>query len=231
MRSAETGFLQRSVAVGGTEYRYTVYVPVDFDPSRRWPVILFLHGVGERGTDGIRPATTGLGNAIRNAPERVPAVVVFPQVPEKMYWGGEPAGAALAALDASVAELAGDPDRIYLTGLSMGGYGAWHLALAHPDRWAAVVAVCGGLGRNVLPAPAARTLRHLPIRIYHGDADTIVPVSESRRIHEALLEEGADVHYTEYPGVGHDSWTRTYADPELWRWLFAQRRVRSSSRR
>ena len=226
MRSADTGFLQRSVEVDGTRYAYTAYVPPDYDPSRRWPTILFLHGVGERGSDGIRSATTGLGNAIRKAPERVPAVVVFPQVPANMSWAGEPGEAAMAALDASMREFHGDPDRVYLTGLSMGGYGAWYLALAHPDRFAALVVVCGGLGLRQPDryAFAARTLRHLPIRIYHGDDDQIVPVTESRRMHEALRREGADVQYTEYAGVGHDSWTPAYAEPELWPWLFAQRR-------
>jgi predicted peptidase len=229
------------VTVRGTGYPYLVHVPRDYDASRSWPVILFLHGAGERGNDGLRAAAIGLGNAIRVAPERFPAIVVFPQAPAETRWIGEPADAALLALEEAMRELHGDPQRVYLTGLSMGGYGTWHLALAQPERWAALVVVCGGLvphphttavRRSPLlpPAPAdpypfaAHALRKLPIRIFHGADDPVIPADESRRMYEELRREGADVQYTEYPGVGHDSWTRAYGEAELWPWLFAQRR-------
>lgn len=239
-----TGFLDRSVTIHGTTYPYAVYVPRDYDPSRAWPVILFLHGAGERGNDGLRSTAVGLGNAIRFAPDRFPAIVVFPQAPTETRWLGDPADAAMLALDQSMRELHGDPDRVYLTGLSMGGYGTWHLAMAHPDRWAALAVVCGGLvphptttsvRRSPLLPPepadpypfAAHALRALPIRIFHGADDQTIPAEESRRMFAELQKEGApDVQYTEYPGVGHDAWTRAYGEAELWKWMFAQRKGR-----
>ena len=234
-----TGFLDRQITASGTVWPYTVYVPRGWTPSRRWPVILFLHGAGERGTDGLRATAIGLGNAIRFHPERIPAVVVFPQVPPDERWLGAPADVAIAALDESIDEFSGDRERVYLTGLSMGGYGAWHLALQHPDRFAALVPVCGGIvpagsGTSVRQSPltiaaadpyafTAKALRHIPVWIFHGADDLVVLPSESRKMHEALLAVGAHVRYTEYPGVGHGSWERAYDEESLWAWLFAQR--------
>jgi predicted peptidase len=241
-RAAEqaTGFFERTVLVGSTDLRYQVYLPPKFDPRRAWPVILFLHGAGERGTDGVRQTQVGLGNVVRTDPQRVPAVVVFPQAPPGTVWAGELAQAALAALDRTTAEFHGDPDRTYLTGISMGGYGVWVLAFDNPDRFAALVPVAGGIvppyGRR-LPSPVPGTLqaadpyahtaarlKTVPAWAFHGADDATVPVTESRKIVDALRKAGADVRYTEYDGVGHHSWERAYAEPELWTWLFAQRR-------
>lgn len=240
MSPRETGFLIRSVKVHGTTYAYSVYVPHAFDASRHWPVILFLHGSGERGSDGLRSTQIGVATAIRANPERVPAIVVFPQAPVDSRWLGEPADAAMAALETSIAEFHGDRRRVYLTGLSMGGYGTYHLALAHPDTFAALVIVCGGLmphetttavqqspltiGAGDPYAFTAHALRHLPIRIFHGDADPVIPVAESRRMAEALTAEGADVRYVEFPGVGHNAWDRAFGDAQLWDWLLKQHR-------
>ena len=241
MAPQETGFLIRSIAVGGSNYPYSVYVPRAYDPSMRWPVILFLHGSGERGADGLRSTQIGVAAAIRANPDRIPAIVVFPQAPAETRWLGEPADAAMAALGATMAEFHGDSERVYLTGLSMGGYGTYHLALAHPDTFAALVIVCGGLLPHdtttaVQQSPLTRSaadpyaftahaLRSLPIWICHGDADPVIPVGESRRMVEQLRGEGAEVHYNEYPGVGHNAWDHAYGDPELWRWLLRQRRA------
>jgi predicted peptidase len=238
MPPRETGFLLRTVDVHGTAYEYSVYVPRAFDPSKRWPVILFLHGSGERGTDGLRSTQIGVAAAIRANPDRVPAIVVFPQAPLDSRWLGEPADAAMAALDKSMLEFHGDPSRVYLTGLSMGGYGTYHLALAHPDRFAALVIVCGGLlphetttavqqspltmGAADPYAFIAHALRRLPIRIFHGDADQVIPVAEARRMAENLEKEGADAQYVELAGVGHNAWDRAYGDAALWEWLFHQ---------
>ena len=233
-------FVARSVTVNGADYRYSVFVPQDWTPSRKWPVVLFLHGAGERGTDGVRPTEVGLGRAIRAHPERFPAIVVLPQAPREQRWMGDPAAAAMRALDESIRELHGDPDRVSLTGLSLGGFGTWHLALAHADRFAAIVPVCGGIvphgsATSVRQSPltmdsddpyasTADRLRHIPIWMFHGADDTVILPAESRRMHEALGAAGADVRYTEYEGVGHDSWDRAYGEETLWRWLFAQRR-------
>jgi predicted peptidase len=242
MAPRETGFLIRSVVAGGHRYPYSIYVPRDYDRSRRWPVVLFLHGSGERGSDGLRSTQIGAAAAIRANPDRVPAIVVFPQAPLESRWLGEPADAAMAALHAAIAEFHGDPDRVYLTGLSMGGYGTYHLALAHPDTFAALVIVCGGLLPHstttaVQQSPltmsatdpyafTAHAIRRLPIWICHGDADPVIPVGESRRMVELLRAEGAEVHYNEYSGVGHNAWERAYGDAEMWRWLLSQRRTK-----
>jgi predicted peptidase len=237
---AETGFLNRSLTVGGQTFRYQVYVPSSYDPSRAWPVVLFLHGSGERGSDGIRQTSVGLGAAIRAYPERFPAIVVFPQAPEYRRWAGEAESAALEALDRAVAEFHGDPERLYLVGISMGGRGALEIASHSPGRFAAAIAVCGWVvppkeiadlepATTVAPgtdpyAEMAKTLKDLPIRLYHGSQDTIVPASESRRLTLALHELGADAHYNEFAGVGHAAWDKAFSDPEVWKWLFSKRR-------
>jgi predicted peptidase len=235
----ETGFLDRSVTVSGQGYRYQVYVPADYDRQASWPVILFLHGAGERGTDGLLQTTVGLGPAIRKAPEDYPALVVFPQVPPDSLWVGTPAAAALAALDRTIDEFNTDPDRVYLTGLSMGGHGTWYLAYRYPDRFAAVAPICGWVpdfpgfkGPEPVvpvdsgpPLPAlARRLANTPIWIFHGEMDPVVPVASSREPAAALEAVSANARYTEHLGLDHNSWDATYASTEFTRWLFSQRR-------
>jgi predicted peptidase len=235
-QSPETGFLDRTTTVEGLTYPYQVYVPRDYDPARQWPVILFLHGAGERGSDGLLQTEVGLPSAIRRTPDRYPAIIVMPQAPADSSWQGRPGQAAMQALDETVAAFSTDPSRIYLTGLSMGGNGAWYLAVRNPARFAAVAVVCGfvtpfrGWADFVEPGTGTRferlagRLRDLPIWIVHGDADPVVPVSESRNVNAALVALDADVHYRELPGVGHDSWDDAYRDPGFPAWLFAQRR-------
>lgn len=218
--------------------RYVVYVPASYSPTRSWPVILFLHGSGERGDDGLRQTNGGLGNPLRAHPERFPAIVVFPQSPENTSWVGQTADAAMRALDRSIAEFHGDPDRVYVVGLSRGGRGAIDFGASHPDRFAAVVAVCAwivkpkDLTADDLPASTeadpyaakAEQLKTVPVRLYHGEDDTLVPPEESRRLAAALQARGADVHLTTYPGVAHGSWIPAFDDETLWRWLFSQTR-------
>jgi len=241
---ADTGFLDRSVTIGTTTYPYVVYVPRGWSADRSWPVILFLHGAGERGMDGMHQTVVGLGNAVRWHPERFPAVIVFAQCPEEDRWIGAPLAAAMQALHRATKEFHGDRDRTYLTGLSMGGYGTWHAAMAYPERFAAIVPVCGGVlkpdtatsvrqspltaGAKDPYAATAEKVKHLPIWVFHGDADATIPVSESRRLVDELRKRDADVRYTEYPGVGHDSWTRAYDEPGLWTWMLNQQRGRST---
>lgn len=236
-----TGFVARAAVVNGASYPYKVYVPANYDGSRRWPVILFLHGAGERGSDGELQVQVGLAPAIRRAPDRVPAIVIFPQAPKDSTWSGTPGRMAMQALDHTMREFRGDPKRVYLTGLSMGGYGTWQLALEHPKRFAALVPICSGvtyprptatwLRVTAVPADAtnpyaivAEGVRRIPVWAFHGDEDQAVPVTESRKMVEALRAIGAPVRYTEYPGVGHNSWDSAYAEPGLWEWLFGQRR-------
>jgi predicted peptidase len=240
MQPRPTGFLDRIVTMDGTEYPYVVYVPDAWRPDREWPVILFLHGAGERGSDGRRAAEVGLGKAVRATPDRFAAIIVFPQAPEDERWIGPPAEAAMEALKRSMTEFNGDASRIYLTGLSMGGYGVWHLALAHPYTFAALVPVCGGIVPNgtatsVRRSPltgdaadpytfTAERLRHLPVWMFHGADDGVVRAEESRRMHAALLAAGASSRLTDYAGVGHNAWDPAYGENELWEWLVSQRR-------
>ncbi|WP_395832211.1 prolyl oligopeptidase family serine peptidase [Archangium violaceum] len=237
----ETGFLARTATLAATTYRYQIYLPPGFTPDRLWPVILFLHGAGEGGSDGLQQTRVGLGPALRRFPERFPAVVVFPQSRRGHPWRGPMAELALHTLEQAIREFHGDPNRLYLTGVSMGGYGTWRLALEDPHRFAALVPICGGLdapGRRTLPRnpgaassvpepflEAARHLRHVPTWIFHGEEDTIIPVEESRIMVQALREVGAPVRYTEYPEVEHDSWDPAYAEQELMPWLLSHVRA------
>jgi predicted peptidase len=232
----QTGFLDRSIVHSGTTYPYQVYVPSNYDPARAWPVVLFLHGAGERGADGLLQTEVGIATAIRRFPQRYPAIVVMPQAPRDSFWGGPPGEAAMAALDRTCAEFNADPRRVYLTGLSMGGHGSWMLAYRHAERFAAALVICGFVGdrpnrASTVPAGdgtpqqrMAARVKQLPIWIVHGEADSRVPVGESRSMHDALRAVGADVHYTELPGTDHDSWTATYASESIIGWLFDQRR-------
>ena len=236
----ETGFLDRTVSVGGGSYRYQVYVPADFRSKKSWPVILFLHGAGERGSDGLLQTDVGIGHAIRLDASRFPFLVVLPQCGRGKIWGEPDMQAqALAALDASIQEFHGDRKRVYLTGLSMGGFGTWELAARNPGRFAAIVPICAGvqppegwpqLRVTLIDDPkitdpfaeVARRIGSTPVWIFHGDADPAVPVEQSRHMAAALKAAGADFKYTEYPGVGHFSWDKAYGEPELVPWLLAK---------
>lgn len=131
----ETGFVPKSIEFEGQTYRYAVWVPLDYTPAKRWPVVLFLHGMGESGSDGEFHTTVGLGKAIRGHPERFGALVVMPQMPVGCKWEGPMQDLALATLDATLREYNGDRDRIALTGLSLGGYGTWLLGGRHPEKF------------------------------------------------------------------------------------------------
>jgi predicted peptidase len=236
-QNPETGFLNRSLTIGADTYRYQVFVPANYTRSQSWPVVLFLHGGGERGTDGLIQTEVGIGSAIRRFADRFQALVVMPQAHPPQGWVEANADMALKALEATEGEFTADKTRVYLTGLSMGGAGTWYIAYRHPNRFAALVAICARVRPSantsapVVPAgdgepfaTLAGRIKHLPIWIFHGDADNTVPVDESRGVAAALKALGADVKYTELPGVGHNSWDAAYRSPELTEWLFAQRR-------
>ena len=241
-RPVETGFLNRTVEVAGVRYRYQVYVPANWSKDKIWPVILFLHGAGERGDDGLLQTDVGLGHAIRKDVSRFPFIVVMPQCWKEYSWTHrQMQGQALAALTSSIKEFNGDRQRTYLTGLSMGGFGAWDLAEKYPGRFAAYVIICGGMnplpgfpeiaveiakeGKNKVADPYTETARGVgktPVWIFHGEADPTVPVEESRKMKAALDAAHGNVRYTEYPGVQHESWDKAYAEPELVPWLLQQ---------
>jgi predicted peptidase len=223
-QNVATGFINKTVTMDGAEYRYVVYVPRDYAPGKKLPVILFLHGAGERGNDGLKQTQVGIGSALRMSSERFPALVVMPQCAAGQFWSDKMAELALKALDQTVAEYNGDPDRLYLTGLSLGGFGSFLIASQHPNKFAAVVPICGGV-RGVDLKSVAEKLKDVPMWIFHGDADTVVPPARSREMVEAIKAAGgAKVKYTEYPGVGHNSWDKAYAEKEMTDWLFAQKK-------
>src|SRR6266436_8233992 len=192
-RKRETGFLDRSVAIQGIEYKYQVFVPDTWTPAKKWPVILFLHGAGERGDDGLPQTQVGIATAVRLSRSRFPAVIVMPQCRKDVWWTqAEMEEVALKTLDAAQKEFHGDKNRTYLTGLSMGGYGTWYLAGKYPGRFAAIAPICGGIlvpdmarmqpPEDVTPySEAARKIGNkTPTWIFHGGADNVVPVTESQ---------------------------------------------------
>jgi predicted peptidase len=242
-RGSGTGFLNRTLRIDGTSHRYQVYVPPDYTDSKRWPVILFLHGSGERGSDGLLQTEVGLGTALRRLPDRYPAIVVFPQAEPEDRWPGKNAKIAIEALVRTQKQFRCDPERVYLTGISMGGNGAWYLAYRHPGRFAAVAPICGWFlpdsahptSEPVVPgdtshaeALLAERLREMPIWIFHGSEDPVISPRDSRAIAARLDSLGAPVKYTEYVGVGHDAWDPAYDDPAFATWLFAQSRPEKS---
>jgi predicted peptidase len=215
----KTGFIDKVYkGADGAESRYVVFVPHDYKGDTEYPVILFLHGAGSKGTDGAKQAKGGLGNAIRKKEKSFQFIAVFPQA--EKGWQGKSADAkrAVAILDEVIKTYKVDPKRQYLTGLSMGGFGTWSLAATYPDRWAAMVPICGGGDPKT-----AEKIKNIPCWCFHGDADKTVNVDNSRIMIKALKDIGAEPQYTEYPGVDHNSWDRAYATAELYEWLLKQK--------
>ncbi|HLZ46682.1 MAG TPA: PHB depolymerase family esterase [Gemmatimonadales bacterium] len=238
-QQVQTGFLDRNVTVAGKSYHYQVYVPADYASKPNWPAILFLHGAGERGSDGLLQTNVGIGAAIRQNASRYPAIVVFPQAPLDSQWVGTPADMAVAALQQTLREFHVDPSRVYLTGLSMGGHGTWYVAYRHPELFAAIVPICGWVrdfpmfrgSAPVVPGDSATVMTNLaqrlgkvPIWIFHGEVDQVVNVNGSREPAAALKAAGADVRYSELLGMNHNSWDAAYGSDEFVHWLFAQQR-------
>lgn len=238
--SHQPRFLDRSTALSNHQYRYRVWLPPNYSKLRHWPVILFLHGSGERGDDNTRQLAVGLGPALERFGDRYKAVILFPQCGDGQEWYGEMEQQALAALEDTIREFHGDRKRVYLTGISMGGAGAWYMA-RHRQVFAAVVPVCGEVTRaadDPFPSELPPDLSKLigaedpfmalavridaPVWAFHGTLDDQIPVTQSRNMIQALRRFGKEANYTEYGGVGHDSWDLAYADPDLPRWLLQQ---------
>jgi predicted peptidase len=200
------------------EIRYLLYLPDGYGESREtWPLLLFLHGAGERGSDLGLVAIHGPPKLIESG-EAFPFIVVSPQQAEGGWWS---ARSLYRLLEHLMSELRVDRERVYLTGLSMGAFGAFDLAADHPDLFAAIVAISGGEASALL---GWCPFMGVPIRVFHGELDEVVPARLSREVARQLEGCGNEVELTIYPGVGHDAWTQTYEDPALWEWLLQQRR-------
>jgi predicted peptidase len=199
------------------DLKYHLYLPEGYgeDQGTSWPLILFLHGAGERGDDLERVKIHGLLKMLKGSPD-FPFILLSPLCPDDSWWTEQ-----IDALDALLDEVLDgypvDTSRIYLTGLSMGGQGAWYLALAHPERFAAVVPICGWS----IPYLGCR-LKDVPVWAFHGALDGVVPRGESERMLAAIKGCGGDARLTIYPEAKHDSWTATYTNPELYEWLLGQ---------
>lgn len=201
---------------------YLFYLPEGYEEDQRpWPLVLFLHGAGERGDNLDRVRQWGPPKLVEEG-KQFPFILVSPQCPERDWWTGDFQTAVLnGLLDAIIAQYRVDENRIYVTGLSMGGYGAWRLAAEYPERFAAVVPICGGGD----PEEAPR-MKDVPVWAFHGGADKVVKPKESEAMVDALKACGSDVRLTIYPEVGHNSWTATYANPEVYEWLLSHTRAK-----
>lgn len=227
---------------GKDTLNYRILYPSDYDVDKKYPLILVLHGAGERGNDNNAQLKWG-GNLFTDSVNRVeyPAFVVFPQCPAEEFWanikrepekmdslGGfsftnsnEP-GKALGLVSRLVDSLAQTPQintkKMYVGGLSMGGMGTFEMLWRKPKFFAAAFPICGGGS----PEKVKIYAKGFPIWVFHGSSDPVVPASNSRIMVKALKAAGAKVKYSEYPGVGHDSWNNAFAEPDLLKWLFEQ---------
>ena len=222
-------------AADGTTLPYRLLKPKNYDPQQKYPLIFFMHGAGERGTDNVNQTKHG-GKLFSDDANRTkfPSFVVAPQVPNGKLWVNVPWGddshvqpetpsdvlrVSLELIASLQKEFSIDPKRLYAMGISMGGFGVWDVVTRHPDMFAAAAPICGGADEN-----NASLIAKLPVWTFHGDKDGVVKTKRSRNMIEALKKVGSNAKYSEYPGVGHDSWNKAFAEPELLTWLFAQKK-------
>lgn len=197
------------------QMNYLLYLPPDYDQQDKWPLLLFLHGGGERGDDLELLKIHGPPKQIA-AGKQFPMIIVSPQCPEGQRWQSV---TLLALLDELCETLKVDQDRVCVTGLSMGGFGTWALAFDAPDRIAAIAPICGG-GETYW----TKTINHIPVWVFHGELDPGIPVRRAQEMVDALKEKGAEPKLTVFPGVGHICWAGAYEDPAFYEWLLAQKR-------
>ena len=208
------GLIETTVRLG-----YLLFLPQNYgqQPDEKWPLILYLHGVGESGDDLELVKIHGIPKIVERRPD-FPFVALSPQCPSGTMWSAH-YQTLKALLHQVVTGYAVDEKRVYLTGNSMGGYGTWGMAMAHPNLFAAIAPVCGG-GHPEF----ALALRDMPVWAFHGAEDVAIPPEASQRMVDAVRDCGGDVRFTVYPGVGHDAWTQTYDNPELYDWFLQHAR-------
>ena len=219
----------------GRRLPYRLLRPLKVEPGKKYPLVVFLHGAGERGTDNEKQLIHGVPQfATLENRKKYPCFLIAPQCPEEKKWvevdwsadshtqpkePGEVGKLTLTLIEEEIKELPVDPTRVYITGLSMGGYGTWDLVARRPDLFAAAAAICGGADETTAPK-----IKDIPIWAFHGAKDTAVKPDRSRHMIAALKKAGGKPKYTEYADVGHNSWDNAYRDPQFFQWLFAQRK-------
>jgi predicted peptidase len=219
--------------VNGKTIPYRLMKPENYDPKKQYPLVIFLHGAGERGTDNEKQLVHGVPQfASPENRSKYPCFLIAPQCPENEKWvdcdwsadthtqpknPSESARLTLTLIDQLMKDFPIDPKRVYLTGLSMGGYGTWDLLARKPDLFAAGVIICGGADEAT-----SEKIKHIPVWVFHGAKDTAVKPFRSWNMVKALEKVGGKPKMTEYKDVGHDSWNPAYRDPEMFKWLFAQ---------
>ena len=201
---------------------YWLYLPDDYEKTEDdFPLILFLHGSGERGTNLDLVKLYGLTQKIESG-EDLPFIIIAPQCPLDTKWESH-LSALKDIVDTVVNSYRVDTSRLYCTGLSMGGAGTWSLVTEYPDLFAAAIPICGRERMELDYPERLKKITHLPVWCFHGDADPVVPVESSIYLTEHLREYGGNPKLTIYEGVDHDSWTQTYANPEIYDWLLKHR--------
>lgn len=198
------------------KFQYLLYLPKDYGKEdKKWPTIVFLHGMGERG-DNVEKVKEHGPPKMLDGRDDFEFIVISPQCPGDRFWVTEDLSKFLDGMEETYAI---DKDRIYLTGLSMGGFGTWKWAAEEPERFAAIAPVCGG-GEPI----TARRLREIPIWAFHGAKDRTVPLERSQQMIDAVKQRGGEPKFTIYPDAEHDSWTETYNNPELYTWFLSHNR-------
>lgn len=198
-------------------FQYWLYLPEGYtNGEKRWPLMFYLHGAGERGDDLQLLKKNGPLKLVDQGKD-FPFIIAAPQCRKDQWWQTDELN---AFLDEMIARYNVDEDRVYLTGLSMGGFGTWALACRCPERFAAIAPVCGG----GVPFLARLKLKHTPVWAFHGAKDQVVPLAESQRLVEAIQQAGGDATLTIYPKAKHNAWTETYNNPKLYEWLLSHRR-------
>ncbi|MHC4156189.1 MAG: carboxylesterase family protein [Planctomycetota bacterium] len=196
--------------------QYLLFLPAGYgENERQWPLILFLHGMGQCGSDLEKVKEHGIPKIVEGRKDFA-FIAVSPQCPEGEFWSSD---VLINLLDEVTSRHAVDPSRIYLTGLSLGGGATWHIACEHPDRFAAIAPICGWGS----PAKACN-LKDVPVWAFHGAKDKVIPVKGSKEMVQVLKDCGGDARLTVYPETGHDSWTQTYDNQELYDWFLSHRR-------
>lgn len=236
-------FEKREMIRGMDTLRYRVQYPINYNAQKKYPLVLFLHGAGERGSDNEAQLVWG-GALFADSANRLayPVIVIFPQCPKNDFWArisraktadslgfftftsdvpiGKPLGMVCELLDSITATGKVNTKKIYLAGLSMGGMGSFELLWRKPGFFAAAAPICGGGD----PSKVSIYAKKFPIWIFHGDKDNVVPIGNSRLMANALKSAKAKVMLTEYPGVGHDSWKNAFAEPDFLKWMFSKKK-------